>query len=346
MKRIAPDHPFLRHRGWPDRRDPSSTRLVWAGTGVALRFVGASVSAELHGDGMVEVLLDGRLAHLLGPRLPGRIDIAERIPDGEHVVELRKRTEPVAGTAVFDGFLLPDDGFPLAQEPQAAPSLLFLGDSITCGYGNLAPSGTSPFEPQTEDVFRSYAGIASERLGLEFQASAWSGKGLQRNFDRDDSPTLPLIWRRTDPLDAASIVVAPARPVLAAIHLGTNDVFHDDPDWPSFVRDMVALGQDIRSTFPGLPLFLLDGPLLADGRLRTPEGARRPLLTRLRAALDLAAAQLADQAAATRFSLDPTSDDEPMGADGHPSLERQRIGGEELARALASFLDARTSSAA
>lgn len=343
MHRLAPSHPALRHRGWCDRRDPSSTRLVWAGTGVSLRFRGRAVEAELTGRGMVEVLLDGQLAHLLGPAMPGRFQIADQLPDGEHVVELRKRTEPVAGTVVFGGFFVPreDASHPPAPPP---PHLLFLGDSITCGYGNLAPGAEHGFEAETEDVFRSYAGIACERLGLEFQASAWSGKGLQRNFDRDGSPTIPRLWRLADPNDPNSHVSNPDRPSLAVINLGSNDVFHDDPDWPSFVDSMEGFGRDIRAVFPELPLVLLDGPLLSDSKFFDFEGDPRPLLGRIRECLDLAAERLRDGGPAHRFSLEPSSPDEPQGADFHPSLERHRLGGNALAAFLRPLLASGTGS--
>lgn len=343
MHRLAPSHPALRHRGWCDRRDPSSTRLVWAGTGVSLRFRGRAVEADLSGRGMVEVLLDGQLAHLLGPALPGRFLIADQLPDGDHVVELRKRTEPVAGTAVFEGFLLSQEDASLPHAPPP-PHLLFLGDSITCGYGNLAPDAEHGFEAETEDVFRSYAGIACGKLGLEFQASACSGKGLQRNFDRDGSPTIPQLWCLADPNDPNSLLVDLARPSLAVINLGSNDVFHDDPDWPSFVDAMVEFGSSVRDVFPALPLVLLDGPLLSDAKYLDFEGDPRPLLTRTRECLDLAVERLRDRGPVHRFSLEPSSPDEPHGADFHPSLERHRKGGDALAGFLRPLLASGTGS--
>lgn len=339
MRRVAPSDPALRHRGWCDRRDPSSTGLAWAGTGVALRFRGTGVSIELAGAGMLEALLDGSPLHLLGPSMPSRLSIASDLPDREHVVEIRKRTEPVAGTVRFQGFVLPDGAVTLPPgEP--APHLLFLGDSITCGYGNLAPGPEHGFEPQTEDVFRAFAGIACDRLGVGFQACAWSGKGLQRNFDRDGNPTIADLWRLADPNDPQSVLHAPERPLACVVNLGSNDVFHDDPDWPSFQRDMVALGEAVRTLFPALPLVLVDGPLLSDAKFAAPDGSPRPLLTLLRHHLDAAASTLDASGPAWRFSLEPCDPAEPYGADFHPSPERHRLGGESLADFLRDRLPA------
>jgi len=339
MPRVAPSDPALRHRGWCDLRNPSSTRLAWAGTGVSLRFRGTGISVELGGTGMLEVLLDGSLLHLVGPAMPSHLPIASDLPDREHVVELRKRTEPVAGTVRFQGFDLPD-GAAALPPGERAPYLLFLGDSITCGYGNLAPGPEHGFQPETEDVFRSFAGVACDQLGVDFQACAWSGKGLQRNFDRDGSPTIPDLWRLADPNDPGSALLAPERPLACVINLGSNDVFHNDPDWPSFERDMIVLGGSVRTLFPGLPLVLVDGPLLADDKFAAPDGSRRPLLTLLRRHLDAAASTLRANGPAWCFSLEPCGPTEPHGADFHPSLERHRLGGESLAAFLRERLPA------
>jgi lysophospholipase L1-like esterase len=285
---------------------------------------------------MIEILLDGKLVQLLGPLLP-LSPTPLSAGEGEHLLEIRRRSEPLVGPTRFLGIELSGSAT-ILPPPVAPPYLLFLGDSITCGYGNLAPDATHPFRPETEDVFRAYAGLACQELSTGFQACAWSGKGLQRNFDRDGSPTIPEIWRRTSPLDAASHHTNPPRPLLAVINLGSNDVYHDDPDWQAFERDMTDLGQAVRLAFPGLPLVLLDGPLLSDASLRAPDGSFRPVLTRLRTALDHARDRLQPTGPTWRFSLTPCSPDEPRGADAHPSQERHRVAGAELATFLRPLL--------
>ena len=332
---VGPDHPSILHRGWCDRRDPACSRLVWSGTGVSFRFEGQFLSAELDGEGMIEVLLDGTLLRLLGPDLSSvSVELAHDLPAGPHVVELRKRTEPVAGTVSFEGFSLDPSGRALPPSEDPSPFLLFVGDSITCGYGNLAPSEFHPFAPETEDVFRSFAGIACRELSANFHASAWSGKGLLRNFDRDSSPTMPQLWGLVDPNEPMSAGGSRRVPDLAVVNLGSNDVFHDDPDWTEFVGAAISLGRDLRGAFPGLPLVWLDGPLLSDTGLKDEHGRSRPVLTRVRSALDEACRVLASDGPTWRFSLSAVVPGEPYGADYHPGLDRHRINGLELAAFL------------
>lgn len=287
---------------------------------------------------MIEIVLDGKLVQVVGPALPDApLLVSAPPPLADHLLEIRRRSEPLVGPTRFLGLSLPESTQLLAA-PASEPLVLFLGDSITCGYGNLAPDATHPFRPETEDVFRAYAGLACQELSTGLQACAWSGKGLQRNFDRDGSPTIPEIWRRTSPLDATSAPADPSRLLLAVINLGSNDVFHDDPDWESFAHDMAALGLAVRDAFPGLPLVLLDGPLLSDASLGAPDGSFRPVLTHLRTALDRARDRLQPTGSTWRFSLTPCSPDEPRGADAHPSQERHRAAGTELASFLRPLL--------
>ncbi|MCB9497226.1 MAG: hypothetical protein H6686_10125 [Fibrobacteria bacterium] len=326
--RVEAHHPNLRDLGWCNRRNPSCTAWIWSGTGVVMRFEGRGVRVHLEGDGMLEVLLDGKPALLLGPEIPDEpIDLASDLGPGPHEIVLRKRTEPVAGSILFLGFDLDGEVLPPLPPP---PYLLFLGDSLTCGYGNLAESESEGFQARTEDVFRSFAGIAASHLGLGFQASAWSGKGLLRNFDRDGSPTIPDLWRVADPNEAHILQAHPDRPVLAIINLGSNDVFHDDPDWELFTQAAVQFAREIRQAFPGLPLVWLDGPVLSDTDRRSPDGSLRPVLTQVRRCLDTASGIVDADAPSYRLSLTPCLPGEAKGADSHPSLYRHREAGREL----------------
>lgn len=332
MGSVAPSHPHVLHRGWCDRRDPSRTILAWPATGLALWFEGEGVAIRAGGSGIIEVLLDGRLERVLGPAIPDQ-PVTIACPPGTHLLEIRRRTEPVTGSSVVRGFDLPPDGRTL-QPPPPRPRLLFVGDSITCGYGNLAESATEGFRSETEDAFRSYAGVACETLGVELVAAAWSGKGLVRNFDGDGA-AMPALWDLADPNDLASRILSDERPPLAAVvNLGSNDVFHDDPDWNVFVAAAIELGRALRARFPSLPLILLDGPLLSDSTLRAPDGGFRPVLSRVRSALDRAAAILGGEAPVWRHSLQECAPDEPRGADSHPGLERHRLAGTDLAQFL------------
>ncbi len=55
--------------------------------------------------------------------------------------------------------------------------LLFIGDSITAGYGVLCNDSVGPFSPETESAFHAYAAVAARALEADAHVIAYSGKG-------------------------------------------------------------------------------------------------------------------------------------------------------------------------
>lgn len=56
--------------------------------------------------------------------------------------------------------------------------ILFIGDSITAGYGVLGENNISVFDTREEDVTATYAYQAAETLAADCSVIAWSGNGV------------------------------------------------------------------------------------------------------------------------------------------------------------------------
>jgi lysophospholipase L1-like esterase len=155
--------------------------------------------------------------------------------------------------------------------PAPAPDLRMevLGDSITAGYGNEGRSRTCRFSPRTENVLRTYAGLAAAAVGAELSAIAWSGKGVTRNYGGDTTePPLPAIYERSVPTDPGSRWVDEAPADVVLVNLGTNDFSTDaDPTAEQFVGAYAALLAAVRARHPAAPILCTVAPLLrADER--------------------------------------------------------------------------------
>ena len=68
---------------------------------------------------------------------------------------------------------------PLARQPPEPRQrrLLFIGDSITAGYGVLCNDSARPFAPETESALHAYAAVAARALEADAHVIAYSGKG-------------------------------------------------------------------------------------------------------------------------------------------------------------------------
>lgn len=325
----------LRAIGRCDDSDPRKLRFAWSGSGFEVRFLGTALHARVAGSrSWVLVEVDGRSQRL--ELLPGTeiLEIGRNLSNGEHRISVRKSNEPLVGELVLSG--LETDGKWLPPVAKEGIRVLFVGDSITCGYGNLAPDETHGFDPATEDCFQSYAGVVECLLDADVHCVAWSGLGIVRNFDPEPGPTLVDRYGFSSPISEHRWDPSRWSPQVVVVNLGSNDLYRvPHPDPVLFQSAWIALIERLSSDSPGAKVVLLDGPLVKDG---FPLDDRdRPLdsLTFLRSQLDAAASRF-DPNQVFRFSLTTVHPDRGWGADWHPSLRQHLLNGRELTEFLRS----------
>lgn len=105
-----------------------------------------------------------------------------------HKVKVFKRTEAFVGASRFHGFVVSSNS-KLKEPVKPKGKLLLIGDSFSCGYGNLisipAPPEGNPstgFNPKNEDNYWAWGAIAARDKVLDYQCVAYSGRGLYRNL--------------------------------------------------------------------------------------------------------------------------------------------------------------------
>ena len=148
---------------------------------------------------------------------------------GSHVVRVVKLSENARGKL---GVLeLETDGEFGAAPEKCACTIEFIGDSITCAYGNEAVVNDLNFNTSEENGWMSYAAIAARELGYEYSLVCESGICACT----PEHPMFPIhsmedIYEYTDELCASRLGETPARWDFAreksdiiVISLGTND---------------------------------------------------------------------------------------------------------------------------
>ena len=108
------------------------------------------------------------------------VTLATALPEGRHFVHLMYIIEGYEFFPEFWGFVL-DEGCHLVEAP-AFPSrkIEFIGNSITCGYGNEGLNKFEHFDYATENHYYSYASIAARQLEAQHWGVARSGIGAYR----------------------------------------------------------------------------------------------------------------------------------------------------------------------
>ena len=93
---------------------------------------------------------------------------------GEHTVRIVKLSENMRGKAAMLS-LETDGGFLPCPAEENKLHIEFIGDSITCGYGNEAPGRDSPFDTREENGWISFGAVCGRALDAEVSMISVSG---------------------------------------------------------------------------------------------------------------------------------------------------------------------------
>ena len=174
------------------------------------------------------------------------LELANFTVGGVHNIRLVKQTEPRNGlceltTLNFTGYF--------EEKPAEKEYYIeFLGDSITCGYGNLITGGTAAVAQTAinQDATRAFAYLTAEKLGVDHAVVSTSGIGAVRGYRtfvmKDLFGAQSFVRSKTETYE-------PQRtPDLVVINLGTNDEFKSVSleDWQTGVN---ALIRQVRTTY-------------------------------------------------------------------------------------------------
>lgn len=149
----------------------------------------------------------------------GLTEIEYVLDDQESIIHVAKRSESMMSRTELVSVEI--DGQFLHHEIERKDlNLLFIGDSLTCGYGNLSNDTEIPFSTQYEDGLRSYASLAAKALNADYDIIAVSGIGLYKSIYAN--VTMPCIYEQYDIYDTMPYPFVDDKDVII-INLGTND---------------------------------------------------------------------------------------------------------------------------
>jgi len=209
----------------------------------------------------------------------------------------------------------------------------FIGDSITCGFGNEGKPG-DPFLTGTENPLKAYAVLTAEKLDAEATLIAWSGIGIISSYVDPDVEVpntgvlVPVIYPYTDyslqcrmgwekqEFDFSSDDLN-----LIVINLGTND--------SSYTRNHTERKEAFQKEYAEFLRYLCR-------RYRVPVVCTAGAMNRLLNAEILQATQeVAAEGHPVHFmEFLPQEPEDGEGAVGHPSLLRH----EKMAAQLAGWI--------
>ncbi len=273
---VSPSDARLQYTGRVDV-SPAAAAFSYPGVSIKLRFWGDALELWLNEQGpddatttnYYQVTVDGQAPVKFPVRASQTVyEIARNLPLGEHTVELIKLTESDVGRSELRGFRV--RGQLLSPPARPALRIEFIGDSITCGYGNEVsiPESNNPstgFHSVNENITRTYGWLTARNLGAEAVMVCNSGRGIYRNNTGDTVNTVPRLYGRVFPhQDTPRWDFTRAPPGIVVLNLGTNDFYPGTPNAALFRAAYTDFVTRLRSQYPQARIICAVGSMMND----------------------------------------------------------------------------------
>jgi lysophospholipase L1-like esterase len=324
---VSPADERIHYEGRLDWADPKAPTMSFPGCAIVVRFEGSGFDARMDTTiaDHVQVVVDGRPTQVIAlVRTPEDYPVARDLPAGTHTAALFKATETNRGTLQFFGLHL-QTGTSLLPVPKPARMIEFIGDSITCGYGDMASSRFEPVSPANSNWYYTFGSITAAHFGADESTVAVSGIRLTQE---GDWPAMPIVYTRVHSYDGGVPWDATKGPMpdVVVIDLSTNDFRKTGPDEKTWVDTYLAFIAHIRESRPSALIFLADGPMMPAG----------PDLDHVRAwNREVVARRIALGDVRCRvFSFDIQSEADGFGSDFHPNVRTHAKMADKLIAAI------------
>jgi len=246
-----------------DFTNPETPRFMYSGCTISADFTGTSVAIKLMDDSLrnwFTVNLDDSLFTFESNDSSGFYQLAEHLPDTVHRISITRRTEWHGGNTSFAGFVL-DQGKGLLLIPKLSRTLEFIGNSLTCGYGNEGESRKSHFEYRTENGYLAYGAIVARALNANYVAICRSGIGMYQSYGGDRDFVQPKLYDEIVVGSEAQWSYRDNPPDVVVIELGANDLVKP-LDSALFVDAYVNFVKKLRTQYPEAAIICASGPTL------------------------------------------------------------------------------------
>ena len=345
---ISPTDPFIQYTGRISFANPERPAWNFPGIQIVASFEGTSLR-------MIAKPRSGYFVAQIDQAEPFKVafrgerdsvvTLATALPNGVHTVKLMYAIEGYEFYPEFWGFVLDKDK-KLVETP-ALPSrkIEFIGNSITCGYGNEGLKKEEGFDYATENHYYSYASITARNLEAQHWVVARSGIGAYRNFagPKTGNPESNMLaqyeyvgfaWKPDLRKEATFLSekwdFSRYQPDVVYINLGTNDLSTPNYDLQLLKQNYQKLLKTVRHHNPKAKIVFLTGTMLYNKELEL----QKQLLDEV-----AAEAKNAGDQEVYRFDMAPIAGNEWYGNDWHPNIYQDEKMAGELTAYLRSLMN-------
>ena len=327
-KIVPADDPNIQYVGRICFQNPKQPRFTFPGVQINARFTGTSLrmmAKPRSGYFMVQIdEAEPFKVSFMGER-DSVATLATALQRGEHTVRMMYVIEGYELKPDFRGFVLDKDGHLLTPQPLPERTIEFIGNSITCAYGNESTDAADHFDYATENHYYGYAQMTARALDAMAYVVARSGIGVYREFGGPKTGTpknvmtteyeYTNLYDRSERWDFSRY-----QPQVVCINLGTNDLSTNNYDVKLFKQGFVKMVRLVRQHNPQAKIVLLCGSMLGGKELEIAKNTLNEVMEE---------AHKSGDSEVYRFDFTPQNGSLQYGADWHPSLwQHQKMAGE------------------
>ena len=254
----------------------------WTNSGVYFRFRGNAVTFRFDPPALsqtlyVRIKIDNRSTRCLINGDNTEI-VIHATQDAEHAVYLVRCNEILDAVPLVLRDIAIDGDAPTLLDAPLLPErkMLFIGDSITCGFGNLSDGNLPRFVTSEQDGTKTFAALTAEQFGAQAHFVCISGRGIARNCDNYDAPLIPEFFDQTMISDPTPWDHTQYQPDVIVINGGTNDTAgEDDPvDRNVFKKALCDFATHLLTVYPNAKLIWCYGMMTLDLQAEIEEAVK------------------------------------------------------------------------
>jgi len=221
---LNPHDPRIHYTGRIVMQDETA-EISWPSSSLKINFKGTGAKAVLkdeHGNNYYDVIVDDKVVAVIHPdSLRNEYTLVAGLADGNHSLELFKRTEWATGKTWFYRFILDKNSVPFPVSPAKKRRMEFFGNSITCGVAVEDTSGKDNLKTQYTNSYLSYGAITARHFDAEFHNTSQGGVGVMVSWI---PVIMPEMYNLLDPTDFQSLWdFSKFTPDLVVINMMQND---------------------------------------------------------------------------------------------------------------------------
>jgi lysophospholipase L1-like esterase len=175
-------------------QNPNNIEFDYSHFTIQFEFKGTSCSIQIEDTASIfNAYIDNKLKRIECKNGQTQISLATNLKEAWHSIKIVKITEACVCKSVAKSIIVEGNSPQIKPIKKRKKLIEFIGNSITCGFGNDIEDPNAPFSAETENAQKSFASLIAKNFDAEIHMVSFSGRGVIRNYgDKNRKSDYPM----------------------------------------------------------------------------------------------------------------------------------------------------------